>query len=145
MELFRSLVLRPLSTFDVNRFNSAEAMNLSDFSSGNVPLATGINDSNCLIIAIDALDEAGFHRNDGDESIGWLLRQTTAEFPSWLRVIVTSSSVQPLYGLDVRTIRLDDVELDERVLRDSRIFIDYHLTINSTVRCFHKQNSWFDY
>jgi len=33
----------------------------------------------------------------------------------------------------VRTIRLDDVELDERVARDSRIYIDYHLAIKTAV------------
>lgn len=93
----------------------------------------------CFIILIDALDEAAFHRNDGGESIGWLLRKTADEFPPGLRFVVTSTSgVQQLQGSSttatLRTIRIDDVELDERIQRDTRIFVDYHLAINPKVK-----------
>ncbi|KAI1704211.1 ankyrin repeats (3 copies) domain-containing protein [Ditylenchus destructor] len=129
VELFRALVLRPLANLDPEMFCSSMETTHADLAAFN-GLSNQLNDSNCLIVAIDAVDEAGFHRNDGEESIGWLLKQTTPEFPAWLRFVVSSVNVQPLYGLEVRTIRLDDADLDERVLRDSRIFVDYHLAVN---------------
>uniref|UniRef100_A0A915DGC7 Uncharacterized protein n=1 Tax=Ditylenchus dipsaci TaxID=166011 RepID=A0A915DGC7_9BILA len=131
VELFRLLVIQPLAQLNVNQLKWD-----SCFLSTNEPRLNGKSahdtaDTTCLIVSlIDGVDEAGFHRNDGDESIGWLLKQTSGEFPPWLRFIVTSSTITPFYGLDLRTIRLDDVEVDERVLRDSRLYIDYHFTIN---------------
>lgn len=85
------------------------------------------------------MDEAAFHRNDGGESIGWLLQQTVAEFPNCLRIIATSSCNASLQGLKIlRTIQIDDIEMDERVQRDARIFADYQFTVNLTVSTFFK-------
>lgn len=108
LELFRRLVVRPLS---------------------KVPFA----EEDCVVIVIDGIDESDFHRNENGESIAWLLKETVNEFPKWLRWLLSSSCTPPLCGLPVRTICIDDVDMDERVLRDSRLFIDYRISVSSQV------------
>ena len=88
-----------------------------------------ISSEECFIIAIDGIDEADFHRNEGGESITWLLKQVHSEIPSWLRFILTSSSYPALCDLPVRTIDIDDAEVDQRVNRDGRLLVDYRITI----------------
>uniref|UniRef100_A0AC34Q306 Rolling pebbles n=1 Tax=Panagrolaimus sp. JU765 TaxID=591449 RepID=A0AC34Q306_9BILA len=84
----------------------------------------------CFIVAIDGLDEADFHRNENGESIAWLLKQVQNELPPWLRFILTSAAYPPLVDLKVRTIEIDDAEMDQRVKRDGRLLTDYRITIS---------------
>uniref|UniRef100_A0A7E4VTV5 ANK_REP_REGION domain-containing protein n=1 Tax=Panagrellus redivivus TaxID=6233 RepID=A0A7E4VTV5_PANRE len=84
----------------------------------------------CVIVVVDAIDEADFHRNESGESLAWMLSATAAQLPPWFRFILSTSMYPPLNGLDVRTISIDDAELDQRVVRDSRIVVDYRMTIS---------------
>uniref|UniRef100_A0A0N5A5I7 ANK_REP_REGION domain-containing protein n=1 Tax=Parastrongyloides trichosuri TaxID=131310 RepID=A0A0N5A5I7_PARTI len=84
--------------------------------------------SNCSIILLDSLDEADFHRLEDGESISWFLSQIKNYIPSWLRFILTSSNQDVLNGLDVRSVHIDDAEMDERILRDCRLLIENSLS-----------------
>jgi hypothetical protein len=102
-------------------------------------------------VLVDALDEAGFHRTDGGESIGWLLRRAlaTADWPPQLRFLCTLSpghgslgEQNAIFGtladgespVDARRIRLDDDwELDERLGRDARLFVESRVHVNPAV------------
>ncbi|KAK0419717.1 hypothetical protein QR680_014286 [Steinernema hermaphroditum] len=87
-----------------------------------------VNES-CLIVLIDSIDEAEFHRNEDGASIEWLLGEVKDELPSYLRFVLTSSNRASVRNLNVRTLQIDDTILDERVFRDSRIFLEYLLTV----------------
>uniref|UniRef100_A0A915DEL2 Uncharacterized protein n=1 Tax=Ditylenchus dipsaci TaxID=166011 RepID=A0A915DEL2_9BILA len=99
VELFRLLVIQPLAQLNVNqlKWESCCLFTNKPHLNGKTGNETADTET-CLIVLIDGVDEAGFHRNDGDESIGWLLKQTSGEFPPWLRFIVTSSTVAPFMG-----------------------------------------------
>uniref|UniRef100_A0A0K0F5L4 ANK_REP_REGION domain-containing protein n=1 Tax=Strongyloides venezuelensis TaxID=75913 RepID=A0A0K0F5L4_STRVS len=84
--------------------------------------------SNCCIILIDSLDEADFHRLEDGESISWFLSEIRKFIPSWLRFILTSSNQDVLHGLDIRSVHIDDAEMDERILRDCRLLIENSLS-----------------
>lgn len=105
VELFRKLIIEPLKR-------------------------VVISDDECMVIIVDAIDEADFHRNESGESIAWLLKQVSTQIPSWLRFILTSATLAPLCGLNVRTLPIDDAELDQRVIRDTQILLEYRITVS---------------
>ncbi|CEF65382.1 Ankyrin repeat and Tetratricopeptide-like helical domain and Ankyrin repeat-containing domain and P-loop containing nucleoside triphosphate hydrolase domain-containing protein [Strongyloides ratti] len=84
--------------------------------------------SNCCIILIDSLDEADFHRLEDGESISWFLSQIRSSIPSWLRFILTSSNQDVIHALNIRSVHIDDSEMDERILRDCRLLIENSLS-----------------
>ncbi|TKR57655.1 hypothetical protein L596_030329 [Steinernema carpocapsae] len=83
----------------------------------------------CLIFLIDSIDEAEFHRNEDGASIEWLLGRIKDELPTYLRFVLTSSNRASVRNLHIRTLQIDDTILDERVFRDSRILLEYRLTV----------------
>lgn len=89
-----------------------------------------VAEDECMIIVIDAIDEADFHRNENGESIAWLLKQVSPNIPVWLRFILTSATSTPLCGLNVRTLQIDDADLDQRVMRDTQILLEYRITVS---------------
>ncbi|KAL3119289.1 hypothetical protein niasHT_000233 [Heterodera trifolii] len=166
-ELFLELVCRPLAKLIKEeecqgRKNAAakgrrSSSRSSDYgSNGGAYAANGANESRrpfasdapILLVLVDSLDEAAFHRSDGGESIGWLLRRILSAdgaCPPQLRFVCTLLSPEglpcqpPLLSkmlgtLDdkmaqkwpeaVRAIRLDDWEGDERIARDLRQFVE---------------------
>ena len=101
-----------------------------------------------VLVCIDSLDEAGFHRTDGGESIGWLLRRALSECPPQLRFLCTLSqgpgplgNQSAIFGtmadgerpLEVRNIRLDDWEMDDRLGRDTRLLVEARLKASLAV------------
>ncbi|KAL3089604.1 hypothetical protein niasHT_030113 [Heterodera trifolii] len=166
-ELFLELVCRPLAKLikeeECQRRQNAAAKGRrsssrsSDYgSNGGAYAANGANESRrpfasdapILLVLVDSLDEAAFHRSDGGESIGWLLRRILSADGACLpqlRFVCTLLSPeglpcqppllsQMLGPLDdkmafkwpeaVRSIRLDDWEGDERIARDLRQFVE---------------------
>lgn len=106
LELARRLLVRPLGAL-------AE--------SGRHPDA--------LLLLVDAVDEAEFHRNENGESIAWLVRRLRAELPNWVRwVLSAAADSAPFSGAEARSLFIDDTELDERVNRDMRLLADFLLS-----------------
>ncbi len=80
-------------------------------------------DSGPLLIVIDSIDEAEFHRPESSDSIASFLAKNCQYFPSWIRLILTvrNEQLDVLEGLACRRLSLDDAVLDERVWRDARM------------------------
>lgn len=121
VDLFRRLIVEPLHQIDENKT------------------------SDCLLIVVDAVDEAEFHRNENGESIAWLVKSCHEELPKWVRWILSASNENslPFASSEARSIRIDnDVELDERVARDMRLLVDYRIAINPELgRCLRERSN----
>jgi hypothetical protein len=104
-----------------------------------------------ILVVLDGLDEAGFHRTDGGESIGWLLRLSMPNWPPQLRFLATLTSgagslaeQSAIFGtlkdeekpMEARTILLDDWEMDDRLARDARLFVENRVQQNPGVNKF---------
>jgi hypothetical protein len=121
IDLFRRLIIEPLCKIDENKM------------------------PDCLLIVIDAIDEAEFHRNENGESIAWLVKNCHEELPKCVRWILSASNENslPFASSEARSIRIDnDVELDERVARDMRLLVDYRIAINPELgRCLRERSN----
>jgi hypothetical protein len=78
-----------------------------------------------LVIAIDAIDEAEFHRPENGDSIASFIGAHIGMLPVWIRFVVTCRSENMTIVDAQRRLQLDDCQVDERVLRDTRLYIDY--------------------
>ncbi|KAI3415947.1 hypothetical protein GPALN_005508 [Globodera pallida] len=155
-ELFNELISRPLAKLvkeeECLRERAARgkrsSSKSSDYGSNGGSYAVGAEGRRrpfariapLLLVLVDSLDEAAFHRADGGECIGWLLRRVLScdgACPPQLRFVCTSSSpggvpqqqslLSQLFGTlrdGVRSIQLDDWEGDERIARDLRLFVE---------------------
>ena len=87
------------------------------------------SDEGCLLILIDGIDEAEFHRGEDGSSIGSFIRQISSLLPSWVRFILTCDEESTILMEEVpqRRIRIDDFILDERVVRDNRMLLEYRI------------------
>ncbi|KAK6745101.1 hypothetical protein RB195_011669 [Necator americanus] len=94
-------------------------------------LQLSCSDQGCLVIAVDGTDEAEFHRSEDGHSIATFICDLVAHLPPWVRFIVSCNADTSLIFDEIMTrrIRLDDIALDERVVRDSRMLIDYRLSM----------------
>ncbi|EYC21875.1 hypothetical protein Y032_0018g3578 [Ancylostoma ceylanicum] len=94
-------------------------------------LQLNCSDQGCLVIAVDGTDEAEFHRSEDGRSIATFICNLVAHLPPWVRFIVSCNADTSLIFDDIMTrrIRLDDIALDERVVRDSRMLVDYRLSM----------------
>ncbi|KAI6235274.1 hypothetical protein M3Y95_00034200 [Aphelenchoides besseyi] len=109
VELFRLLIVEPLKRLEQEKPTQTE----------------------CIIFVVDAVDEAEFHRNENGESIAWLLKTCHTELPSWVRWILSASAENlPFTGTEGRSIWIDDLDLDERIVRDMRLLVDYRIAVN---------------
>lgn len=88
----------------------------------------------CLVIVVDAIEEAEFHRNENGESVAWLIKTCHKDLPKWVRWILSASNENslPFASTEARSIWIDN-ELDERVARDMRLLIDYRIAVNPSV------------
>ena len=94
-------------------------------------------DQGSLVLLVDGVDEADFHRSEDGRSIADFLVRVIPLLPSWLRVIITAdlSASEVLHQISPRTVRIDDGELDERVVRDNRMFVEYKMSMIREVCC----------
>lgn len=88
-------------------------------------------DQGSLVLLVDGVDEADFHRSEDGRSIAEFLCRIIPLLPSWLRVVITADmgSAEALHQVSPRTVRVDDGELDERVVRDNRMFVEYKMSL----------------
>ncbi|CAI4230507.1 unnamed protein product [Auanema sp. JU1783] len=86
-------------------------------------------DQGSLVILIDGIDEAEYHRCEDGRSIGVFLSQVIDYLPFWVRVVATTdaSSLSNFEAKKRRSVRIDDCSLDERVVRDNRMYIEYRI------------------
>ena len=149
IEMFRQLVLQPIGQLYAEEEKQRKERHAAKRSSSRGSDYGGSNSGSAdrqsaqlppfVLVLVDALDEAGFHRTDGGESIGWLLRRTLPDCPPQLRFLCTLApgpgplrEQSAIFGtladdekpVEARSIRLDDWELDERVGRDARLFVE---------------------
>ncbi|KAI6188270.1 hypothetical protein M3Y98_00336700 [Aphelenchoides besseyi] len=109
IELFRLLIVEPLKRLEQQKPAQTE----------------------CIIFVVDAIEEAEFHRNENGESIAWLLKTCHTELPSWVRWILSASAENlPFIGTEARSIWIDDADVDERIVRDMRLLVDYRIAVN---------------
>ncbi|VDN25776.1 unnamed protein product [Cylicostephanus goldi] len=94
-------------------------------------LQLSCSDQGCLVIAVDGVDEAEFHRSEDGRSIATFICNLVAHLPPWVRFIVSCNADTSLLFDEIMTrrIRIDDIALDERVVRDSRMLIEYRLSM----------------
>lgn len=121
IDLFRRLIVEPLCKIDESKA------------------------PDCVLIVVDAIDEAEFHRNENGESIAWLVKNCHGELPKWIRWILSASNENnlPFASSKARSICIDTaVELDERVARDMRLLVDYRIAINPELgRCLRERTN----
>ncbi|KAJ1357509.1 hypothetical protein KIN20_015676 [Parelaphostrongylus tenuis] len=88
-------------------------------------------DQGCLVIAVDGSDEAEFHRSEDGGSIATFICSLIPLLPTWIRFIVSCDPENStIYdNIMTRRIRIDDVGLDERVVKDCRMFTEYRLSL----------------
>ncbi|CAJ0583600.1 unnamed protein product, partial [Mesorhabditis spiculigera] len=88
------------------------------------------SDQGCLVILIDGLDEAEFHRSEAGMSIARFLESVYGMLPAWIRLILTVDYEAPtrLEGHLSASVRIDDTQLDERAMRDSRMLAEYRVS-----------------
>ncbi|WKY01863.1 hypothetical protein Q1695_015685 [Nippostrongylus brasiliensis] len=88
-------------------------------------------DQGSLVIVVDGADEAEFHRSEDGRSIGSFICTLVPHLPPWVRFIVSSNPENSVIYDDIMTrrIRIDDVSLDERVVRDCRMLVEYRLSM----------------
>lgn len=93
-------------------------------------------DQGSLVLLVDGIDEADFHRSEDGRSIASFVCQIIPLLPSWLRVVVMCDRgvTETLRRVSLRTVRIDDGELDERVIRDNRMFVEYRMSLLREVR-----------
>ncbi|CAJ0942929.1 unnamed protein product, partial [Mesorhabditis belari] len=89
------------------------------------------SDEGCLVILIDGLDEAEFHRSEAGHSIARFLEEIYKLLPSWIRLILTADTDIPtkLKGFPSKSVKIDDSQLDERVMRDTRMLAEYRVSV----------------
>ncbi|XGW15012.1 hypothetical protein V3C99_000915 [Haemonchus contortus] len=88
-------------------------------------------DQGSLVIVVDGTDEAEFHRSEDGRSIGTFICTLIPHLPPWVRFIVSCNPENSSIYDDIitRRIRLDDIALDERVVRDCRMLVEYRLSM----------------
>ncbi|KAE9417289.1 hypothetical protein Angca_007587, partial [Angiostrongylus cantonensis] len=88
-------------------------------------------DQGCLVIVVDGSDDAEFHRSEDGRSIATFICSLVPHLPTWIRFIVSCDPENSnIYdSVMTRRIRIDDVTLDERVVKDCRMLIEYRLSM----------------
>uniref|UniRef100_A0A8C4IHS8 Tetratricopeptide repeat, ankyrin repeat and coiled-coil containing 2a n=1 Tax=Dicentrarchus labrax TaxID=13489 RepID=A0A8C4IHS8_DICLA len=78
-----------------------------------------------LIILIDGLDEAEFHRPDYGDTLTSFLSQNVQKFPSWLKVITTVKTSQQdiTASLPFHHISLDRMEENSAIDQDLQVYL----------------------
>lgn len=89
-----------------------------------------------VIVVVDAIDEAEFHRPESSDSIGAFLLRMHRSLPDYIRLLITvrTDCAQLIDQAGWRRLSLDEAALDERVARDARLYIDRRLAAGEQLR-----------
>ena len=88
------------------------------------------------VILVDSLNEAEFHKPDYGYTIASFLSHHIAQFPSWLKLIVTVRTVlQELTKfLPFHRINLDKMVLSEYIHKDLHDYINHRIYLSDAIR-----------
>ncbi|KAM9306007.1 protein TANC1 [Gastrophryne carolinensis] len=80
-----------------------------------------------LIILVDGLNEAEFHKPDYGETIASFISKIIPSFPSWLKVIVTvrTNFQEITSSLPLTSISLDDFPENKEIYNDLSAYVQY--------------------